>query len=64
MNPPDASPSLKPTPKVAAGGAAGAASILLVWILGQSGLDVPAEVAAALTVLIGTGAAYMKRDNA
>lgn len=48
-------------PKVQAGGAAGAASIVVVFIAGQLGLDVPPEVASALTVLISTGAGYLKR---
>lgn len=51
---------MKPQPKVVAGGAAGAASIVLVYILGEVGVSVPAEVASAITVLIGTFAAYMK----
>lgn len=53
-------PSRKPTKKVAAAGSAGAASIVLVWLLGQAGVDVPAEVASAITVLIATAAGYLK----
>jgi len=53
--------SRAPHPKVAAGGAAGAASIVIVYIANQLGLDVPAEVASAFTVLLGTAAAYVKR---
>ena len=34
-------------------GLAGAAAVVLVWILTQVGVDVPAEVSAALAVLIG-----------
>ncbi len=47
-------------PKVAAGGAAGAVTILLVWVAGIAGLDVPAEVASAVTVLISFVASYLK----
>lgn len=47
-------------PKVAAGGAAGAASVVLVWVAGLFGLDVPAEVASAFTVLLSFAAAYLK----
>lgn len=54
-------PSRKPHPKVAAGGAAGAASIVLVYVLGEFGLAIPAEVASALTVLIGFAGGYLKR---
>ena len=52
--------SLAPEPKVVAGGAAGAASIILVYVVGLFGIDVPAEVASAVTVLISFGAAYFK----
>ena len=34
-------------------GVAGAAAVVLVWLLSLTGLDVPAEVSAALAVLIG-----------
>lgn len=58
------------SPKVTAsgvgGGGAGAAAILLVWLLTANGVEVPAEVATALGVLISTAAgaagAYLKRD--
>lgn len=49
-----------PQSKVVAGGAAGAFAIVLVYIAGLFGLDVPAEVAASVTVLLSTGAAYLK----
>lgn len=48
------------SPKVQAAGAAGAITVLLVWIAGMFGLDVPAEAASAFTVLISTVAAYIK----
>lgn len=50
-----------PTPKVIAGAAAGAATVLLVWIARLFGLDVPPEVASAVTVLLAAGTAYLKR---
>lgn len=53
--------SLMPVPKVAAGAAAGAATVLLVWIAGMLGADVPPEVASAVTVLLSAGAAYVRR---
>ena len=34
-------------------GVAGAAAVVLVWLLSLTGLDVPAEVSAAVAVLIG-----------
>lgn len=52
-----------PDTKVKAGGAAGAASILVVFIAGELGLDVSAEVAAAVTTLLTFAAAYFKRDD-
>lgn len=48
-------------PKVQAAGAAGAVTTVIVFIASKLGLEVPAEVAAALTTLIATGAGYLKR---
>lgn len=48
-----------PTSKVIAGGAAGAATIVLIWGLSLAQIAVPPEVASAITVLIGSGAAYL-----
>ncbi len=53
--------SKKPTPKVVAGGVAGAASIVLVYLLGEAGIVVPNEVAQAITVLISFAGSYFKR---
>lgn len=50
--------SLTPVRKVAVGGAAGAVTIIIVWVAGLLGLDVPAEVASAFTVLITFAVAY------
>lgn len=50
----------KPQPKVVAATAAGAATVVLVWIVGLFGLAVPPEVASAVTVLLAAGAAYVK----
>ena len=46
-----------PTNKVAAGTLAAAVSVLLVWVLGIW-VEVPAEVASALTTVLGFVAAY------
>lgn len=54
--------SARPQPKVVAATAAGAATIVLVWIAGLLGLAVPPEVASAVTVLLAAGAAYLKRS--
>lgn len=52
----------KPHPRVQAAGAVGAASIVLVWALAQAGVDMPAEVASAVTTLLSFAAAYLRRD--
>lgn len=57
-------------PKVAAatgGSALGAAlSVLLVWILNESGVDVPVEAAAAMSVVVTAAltflSGYVKKD--
>lgn len=55
--------SKRPRKKVVAGAVAGSATVVIVWLLGQFGVDVPPEVASALTVLLGSGAAYLKREH-
>lgn len=51
---------LKPQSKVAAGGIGGAAAVLIVWTAGELGVEMPAEVGAAIATLIGFAAAYLK----
>lgn len=51
------------SPKVTAGGAAGAAALVIVWVAGLFGLGVPPEVAIAFTVLLTTGASWIQRDK-
>ncbi len=53
---------MKPTKKVAAGGAAGSFTILVVYAAGQCGFDVPPEVASAFTVLVSSVAAWLRRS--
>lgn len=55
--------SARPTPKVAAGSVAGAVTVILVWVASLSGLDVPAYVAAAVTLLLTAAAAYIMPDS-
>lgn len=55
--------SLAPEPKVYAGTAAGAASVIVVWILSLTGVDMPDWAAAALATLLASGAAYLKRNG-
>jgi len=56
--------SLAPTNKVGSGILAGAVVTLVVWILSLFGVDMPAEVAAALTTVIALGTAYLVQDKA
>lgn len=51
--------SMKPTRKVASGGAWGSVTVIGVFIAGQLGVDVPPEVASAATVAISTFAAWV-----
>jgi hypothetical protein len=47
-------------PKVVASGAAGALTVLVVYLLSLVGVDVPTEVAAAITVIIAFVAGYLR----
>lgn len=50
---------LLPTRKVKVGGASGAVALVVLWIAGQVGLDMTAEVGAAIAYLITLGGAYL-----
>lgn len=50
------------SPKVTSATLSGALAVVLVWAAGMADVDVPAEVASAITVLLMAGAAYFKRD--
>jgi hypothetical protein len=53
---------MAPRPKVAAAGAAGAVTVILVWVAGLFGLEVPSEVASAFTALIAFAAGYLRSE--
>lgn len=63
-------PATPVSPKVTAslggGGAGVALGIIVVWLLTSNGVDVPEPVGTAigslLTLALGSGAAYLKRD--
>jgi hypothetical protein len=55
--------SVQPTPKVQAVGLGGAAAIVIVFVAGQFGLEMSPEVAAAIAVLLSTGAGWIKGDS-
>ena len=50
-------------PKVFAGTVAGAGTLVLVYVASLFGADVPPEVASAVTLLLSSGAGYLKRDS-
>ncbi|WP_018687034.1 hypothetical protein [Actinokineospora enzanensis] len=52
-----------PTRKVGAGAAVGAITVVLVWIAGSLGVEIPADVAAAVTVLLSFAASYLVPEN-
>lgn len=60
---PTIQPSTAPTTKVTAGGAAGAVTVVLVYILGLFDLTVPGEVGSALTVIFSFAAGYLVKDR-
>ena len=47
-------------PKTTAAGIAGAVTLVIVFILSQLGVEIPADVAAAVTTIIAFAAAYLK----
>lgn len=50
--------------KVVAGGVAGAATIIILYIARLAGLDdIPAEVGGALTTLLSFAAGYFRRSS-
>lgn len=49
----------RPQRKVAGAGISGAIVMVLVWIGGQTGVEIPAEVAAALVTIVAFITAYM-----
>lgn len=54
----DSSWSPRVSGKTATTGAAGAAVIVLVWVLSLAGIDMPGEVASALVLLVTTVLQY------
>lgn len=53
-----------PSKTVKTGAAAGAMSLILVWVIGTiwPTLDIPGEVAAAFTVVLSSVSAWIVRD--
>lgn len=55
--------SYLPISKIQAAGLGAALSIVLVWILSMFGVDMPAEVASAVTALFSVGFGYLKSPS-
>lgn len=55
--------SSMPTQKVAAAGISGAVSIVLIYIASQLGLELPAEVAAAITTIVSFASGYLVKEK-
>ena len=53
---------MKPIVKLQAVGAGGVGAGVVVYLAGLFGLELPPEVAAAIVLLAGWGAGYLKRD--
>lgn len=49
----------RPNRKVTVGAMTGAASTIIVWAVGEAGIDVPAEIAVALATLLAGLASYL-----
>ena len=50
-------------PKVTAAAIGAAATLVIVFVLGQFGVEVPADVASAVTLIVSVVAAYLKGAN-
>ena len=50
-------------PKVGAAAIGAAATVVIVFVMGQLGVEVPADVASAVTLIVSVVAAYLKSAN-
>ena len=50
-------------PKISAAAAAGAVTIVLVWAFGLLGIDVPTDVASAVTLIVAIAAGYVRSQG-
>jgi putative flippase GtrA len=57
-------PTAAPTAKVAAAGIGGSISIVLIWVLNRVGIDMPVEVASAITAIVSFLAGYFVKERA
>lgn len=54
--------NITPTRKVTGAGAAGALSVIVVWIVGLFGVEVPPEVASAATTVFAFAGGFLVRE--
>lgn len=57
-------PTAAPTRKWIAGVSTGGGALVLVWLAGLLGVDMPPEVAGSLVLGAGAAAAWLKRNRA
>ena len=50
-------------PKVGAAAIGAAATLVIVFVMGQFGVEVPADVASAMTLIVSVAAGYLKSAN-
>ncbi len=55
-------PTAQPTAKMTAVGVSGAATLVIIYLLSLANVEIPAEVASALTILISFGSGYIKEN--
>lgn len=55
--------NLAPVPKVAAAGIAGAITVVIIYLATLTGVPMTPEVASAITLLIMSAAAWIKKDT-
>ena len=56
-------PTKAPTQKMTAVGISGAVTLVVIWLVSQFGVDLPAEVASALTIIISFVAGYLTPEK-
>jgi len=47
-------------PKILSAGIAGAITVVLLWVLSMFGVNVPAEVASAVTIIVAFAVGYLR----
>jgi hypothetical protein len=56
-------PTAAPTEKVTAATTSGVAAVLIIFIAGQLGLDIPPAAAAAIATLLAFAGGYLKKET-